>query len=147
MTGAERVAGPRQVPQVMGHERILVVEDEEMVRVMARCALEEYGYEVLEAPDGQSAIDILTSTADPVHLVLCDIVMPGLSGQELAAGLTRAAPGASIVYMSGYTGNDVIRKQLVGPSAPFIQKPFRPVDLALKVRRVLDARAGTPQNI
>ena len=95
----------------------------------------------LDAATGQSAVDLLTSTVDPVDLILCDMIMPGLNAQELRVALARAAPAATILYMSGYTGNDVIRKQLVLPSAPFIQKPFRPVDLALKVRALLDTRA------
>jgi len=144
VTGAERVTGPQTLPRLVGDERILVVEDEAMVRVMARRALEEYGYRVIEAGDGQSAIDLLASSSEPVHLVLCDIVMPGLSGQELSAAIARTAPAASILFMSGYTGSDVIRKQLIHPSAPFIQKPFRPVDLALKVRCLLDAKVAAP---
>ena len=144
--GADPAEGAGDLPRLWGHERILVVEDEEMVRVMARRALQEYGYEVLEAADGQSAMDILASAADPVQLVLCDIVMPGMSGQELAAALGRAAPDAAVLYMSGYTGDDVVRKQLIHPTASFIQKPFRPEVLAMKVRRVLDTRAGVPQS-
>ncbi|HUR93704.1 MAG TPA: ATP-binding protein [Gemmatimonadales bacterium] len=146
VTGAERVTGAPQLPKVRGDERILVVEDEEMVRMMARRALEEYGYEVVEAADGRTAIDLLSTTSRPVDLVLSDIVMPGLSGHELAAAIAETAPDACILYMSGYTGSDVIRKQLIDPSAPFIQKPFRPDDLALKVRRLLDARIESPQH-
>jgi signal transduction histidine kinase len=144
VTGAERATGPQRRPRLMGRERILVVEDESMVRVMARRALEEYGYQVVEAGDGQSAVDLLAEGTEPVDLILCDIVMPGLSGQELSVALAHAAPGAPVLYMSGYTGNDVLRKQLIHPAAPFIQKPFRPVDLALKVRCLLDAKAGAP---
>ena len=143
VSGAERSTGPQHLPRVLGHERILVVEDEPMVRLMARRALEEYGYQVLEAGDGQAAID-LVATAEPVDLILCDIVMPGLSGPDLSVALARAVPAARILYMSGYTGNDVVRKQLIDPAAPFIQKPFRPVDLALKVRCLLDAGVAAP---
>ena len=142
--GGENNTQPQHLPRLLGHERILVVEDEPMVRVMARRALEEYGYQVLEAGDGQAAIDLLVSAADPVDLILCDIVMPGLSGHDLAVALARTVPAARILYMSGYTGNDVVRKQLIDPAAPFIQKPFRPVDLALKVRGLLDASVAAP---
>jgi two-component system, cell cycle sensor histidine kinase and response regulator CckA len=137
MATAEPTPARGEPPRVHGHERVLVVEDEEMVRRMARRALEEYGYEVVEAADGQAALDLLASGAAP-DLILCDIVMPGLSGQELGAALSRAAPRASILYMSGYTGSDVKLRQLVLPSAPFIQKPFRAADLAGKVRSLLD---------
>jgi CheY-like chemotaxis protein len=144
VSGAERSTGPQRLPRLLGHERILVIEDEAMVRAMARRALEEFGYQVLEAADGQAAIDLLASAGEPVDLVLCDIVMPGLSGQDLSAALARTVPAACVLYMSGYTGNDVVRKQLIAPSAPFIQKPFRPVDLVLKVRCLLDAKVAAP---
>jgi signal transduction histidine kinase len=141
----ERLPGPLQVPRLAGHERVLVVEDEEMVRTMSRRALEEYGYDVLDARDGQAALEVLSAATEPVDLVLCDIVIPGLSGQDLADAIHDAAPNASVLYMSGYPGSDVVRKQLIDPTAPFIQKPFRPADLAQKVRCVLDTRAGISQ--
>jgi two-component system, cell cycle sensor histidine kinase and response regulator CckA len=127
-----------------GSERILVVEDEEMVRRMACRTLEQFGYSVLEAADGGSALDLLRTQADPVDLVLCDIVMPGLSGPALGAALAELAPRVPIIYMSGYPRQDVTRRLLVPPGAPFVQKPFRPEDLAARVRAVLDgARAST----
>jgi CheY-like chemotaxis protein len=137
MAAAEPAPARREPPRVQGHERVLVVEDEEMVRRIARRALEEFGYEVVEAADGQAALDLLAGGAAP-DLILCDIVMPGLSGQELGAALSSAAPRARILYMSGYTGSDVRLRQLVLPAAPFIQKPFRAADLAGKVRSLLD---------
>jgi signal transduction histidine kinase len=133
-----RVSRP-DLRRLYGHERVLVVEDEELVRRIACSALEEYGYRVVEAADGSAAMALLAAGTE-VDLILCDIVMPGLSGQELGAALTRAAPGAIILYMSGYTGSDVKLRQLVLPSAPFIQKPFLASDLAAKVRGLLDQR-------
>ncbi len=122
-----------------GGERILVVEDEEMVRNMVCRALEDFGYTVLEAKDGQTALDLLDSQEAPVDLVLCDIVMPGMSGPALGAMIAQRTPPIPVVYMSGYPSQDVARRQLLPPDAAFIQKPFRPEDLAAKVRRVVDA--------
>jgi signal transduction histidine kinase len=133
-----RVSRP-DLPRLRGHERVLVVEDEEMVRRIACCALEEYGYQVVEAADGSAALALLAAGTE-VDLILCDIVMPGLSGQELGSALASAAPGAIILYMSGYTGSDVKRRQLAPPSARFIQKPFLASDLAARVRALLDHR-------
>jgi CheY-like chemotaxis protein len=133
-----RVSRP-DLPRLVGHERVLVVEDEEMVRRIARCALEEYGYRVVEAEDGPAALALLAKGTE-VDLILCDIVMPGLSGPQLTAALTSAAPAAVILYMSGYTGSDVKLRQLASPSAPFIQKPFLASDLAARVRALLDHR-------
>ena len=134
----ERTTDPARGTGLRGHERILVVEDEEMVRRMACRALEEYGYDVLEASDGGAALELLASAEPPVALVLCDIVMPGLSGPALGAALAEVAPSVPIVYMSGYPRQDVARRELIPPGAPFVQKPFRAEDLALRVRAVLD---------
>jgi CheY-like chemotaxis protein len=135
---SERRADRSRPAGLRGEERSLVVEDEEMVRHMACRALEDFGYTVLEAKDGQTALELLDSLEAPVDLVLCDIVMPGLSGPALGAAIARRAPPVPIVYMSGYPSQDVARRQLVPPNAAFIQKPFRPEDLAAKVRGVLD---------
>jgi signal transduction histidine kinase/ActR/RegA family two-component response regulator len=143
-TAAAPATGPAEQGRLRGSERILVIEDEEMVRRIARRALEEFGYAVVEAPDGQAALDLLDGLPEPPDLILCDIVMPGLSGPELGAALTERAPGIRILYMSGYPGSDVKLRQLVLPSAPFIQKPFGAADLAAKVRAQLD-RPAVPQ--
>jgi CheY-like chemotaxis protein len=126
-----------------GEERVLVVEDEEMVRAMACRSLEEYGYTVLAAADGRAALDLLASQEEQVDLILCDIVMPGLSGPALEAALAEAAPRVPVVFMSGYPRHDVTRRQLVPHGAPFIQKPFRPEDLAARVRSVLNEASAT----
>ncbi|MGN6392545.1 MAG: ATP-binding protein [Gemmatimonadales bacterium] len=141
---AEPAAARGEHPRLSGHERILVVEDEDLVRQIARRAFESYGYEVLEAPSGQAAVDLLAAAGLPIDLILCDIVMPGLSGPELEGALRRAAPGAPILYTSGYAGSDVLLRRLVVPSAPFIQKPFRATDLAVKVRALLDRTSPVP---
>jgi signal transduction histidine kinase/ActR/RegA family two-component response regulator len=134
----ERGADRRRAAGLRGRERVLVVEDEELVRHMACRALEEFGYTVLEAGDGAAALALLDSLDARVNLVLCDIVMPGMSGPALGAAIAARAPGVPVVYMSGYPSQDVARRQLVPAGAVFIQKPFRPEDLAAKVRSVLD---------
>jgi two-component system, cell cycle sensor histidine kinase and response regulator CckA len=135
----ERRTDHRRSAGLRGEERILVVEDEEMVRHMACRALEDFGYTVLEANDGQAALELLDSLKEPVDLVLCDIVMPVVSGPALGTALAERAPHLPVVYMSGYPSQDVARRELVPAGAVFIQKPFRPEDLAAKVRAVLDA--------
>jgi signal transduction histidine kinase/ActR/RegA family two-component response regulator len=137
----ERRADPSRNAGLRGQERILVVEDEEMVRRMTCRALEEFGYTVLEAMDGHAALALLDSVEEPVDLVLCDIVMPGLSGPALGAAIAQRTPQLPIVYMSGYPSQDVARRELVPAGAAFIQKPFRPEDLAAKLRAVLDPSA------
>jgi two-component system cell cycle sensor histidine kinase/response regulator CckA len=140
----ERSADRRRRAGLHGEERILVVEDEEMVRQMACRTLEEFGYTVLEAGDGGAALDLLDSLEERVDLVLCDIVMPGVSGPALGAAIAERAPGVPIVYMSGYPSQDVARRQLVPAGAAFIQKPFRTEELAAKVRAALDG-SGAPR--
>jgi signal transduction histidine kinase/ActR/RegA family two-component response regulator len=133
-TTSERLAPVR----LHGRERVLVVEDEDMVRSIARRTLEEFGYQVSEAADGRAAVELLASSPIRVDLVLCDVVMPGLSGSELEAEIHRVAPDARILYTSGYTGNDARVRNLVRPSDSFIQKPFSAADLAARVRALLD---------
>jgi two-component system, cell cycle sensor histidine kinase and response regulator CckA len=139
---SEHRADPGRTAGLRGRERILVVEDEEMVRHMACRALEGFGYTVLEAMDGPAALALFDSLEEPVDLVLCDIVMPGVSGPALGAVLAERAPELPIIYMSGYPSQDVARRQLVPAGAPFIQKPFRPEDLAAKVRAALDGSSA-----
>ena len=130
---------PREGPPRGGRETILVVEDEDTVRRLARRALELDGYVVHEAEDGQAALELLGETAEKVDLVLCDVVMPQMSGRELAERLARVQPGIPVLYMSGYTGNDVAHRGLIPPDVPFIQKPFTPDGLGERVRELLDA--------
>ena len=123
-----------------GVERILIVEDEVAVRRMAGRALAAQGYTVLEAENGAEALAILARTEGPVDLVVTDVVMPILNGRELSERLAAERPGLPVLFMSGYTDDDVIRRGLLDPGAPFLQKPFMAVDLGRKVREVLDKR-------
>jgi signal transduction histidine kinase/ActR/RegA family two-component response regulator len=130
---AERAPGPSR-----GRETVLVVEDEPLVRRLARRALEEHGYTVLEAADGREAIAELASGEHPIGLVLSDLVMPRMSGRELGQEIARRYPGLPVLFMSGYTGEDVRSRGLLEGSAPFVQKPCTADALARRVRTMLD---------
>src|SRR6266571_4899733 len=121
-----------------GSETILVVEDEEAVRSLSRRALEASGYTVLAAADGPDAVRLLERYRGPIHLVLTDVIMPGMNGRELAQRLVQRRPGLRVLYMSGYPGDAIVHRGALEPGTAFLQKPFMPEDLARKVREVLD---------
>ncbi len=120
-------------------ETILVVEDETLVRDFACRFLRNEGYVTRESGDGMDALVLLRMQPDAVDLVLTDAVMPRMGGRELADHLARLRPGLPVLFMSGYTNDEIIRRGLLSPGAPFLQKPFSPEALATKVREVLDA--------
>jgi two-component system cell cycle sensor histidine kinase/response regulator CckA len=123
-----------------GSETILVVEDEYIVRSLACRGLREQGYHVLEARHGGEALRRVGEQPRKIDLVISDVVMPEVGGRELGQRLARLQPELPVLYMSGYTGDDVIQRGLLDPGAPFQQKPFTPEGLARKVREMLDAR-------
>ena len=135
----ERVGGPLPAG---GNETILVVEDEEMVRSLACRGLRSLGYTVLEAANGSQALRIIAERARPIHLVVSDVVMPEVGGRELGQRLSLVEPGLPILYMSGYTGEDVVRRGLLEAGSPFLQKPFNNEALGRKAREMLDAAAA-----
>jgi two-component system cell cycle sensor histidine kinase/response regulator CckA len=120
-------------------ETILVVEDETLVRDFACRFLRNEGYVTRESGDGMDALVLLRMQPDAVDLVLTDAVMPRMGGRELADHLARLRPGLPVLFMSGYTNDEIIRRGLLSPGAPFLQKPFSPEALATKVRELLDA--------
>jgi signal transduction histidine kinase len=130
-------AAPPPAPRG-GSETVLLVEDEATVRALARKALRAHGYTVLEARAGAEALDVRAGHAGPVHLLLTDVVMPGMSGRELAERITRAHQGTRVLYMSGYTDDAVLRHGVLERGTAYIQKPFTPDVLARRVREVLD---------
>jgi CheY-like chemotaxis protein len=123
-----------------GSETILVVEDEDIVRSLACRGLREQGYHVIEARHGGEALRQVGEQPRKIDLVISDVVMPEVGGRELGQRLARIQPDLPVLYMSGYTGDDVIQRGLLDPGAPFQQKPFTPEGLARKVREMLDAR-------
>jgi len=137
---AERAAAPAQVRTrpARGTETVLVVEDEAPVRNVARQVLERHGYTVLEAPSAEAALDIATRYSGTIHLLLTDVVMPGLNGRELASRLADLRPDARVIFMSGYTDDAVTRHGVLEPGSAYVQKPFTPDAIARRVREVLD---------
>jgi len=120
-------------------ETILLVEDEEIVRTMTRQILEMSGHKVLEATCGSEAIRICSSYDGPVHLVLTDVVMPHMNGPSMVKEVMRIRPNIKTLFMSGYTDNAILRHGILEEGMPFLQKPFSPDGLALKVRDVLNS--------
>ena len=121
-----------------GSETILLVEDNEQVRDLARAILRRQGYAVLEAENGPKALTVLASHDDPVHLLLTDVVMPEMNGKELFAKAAEKYPGLKVLYMSGYTANVIDYRVALEKGIAFIQKPFTIQALTAKVREVLE---------
>ncbi len=121
-----------------GSETILIVEDEDSLRTLTRDILRLKGYTVLEAANGAEAIELSNRTPGEIHLLLTDVVMPGINGRALADQLKLKRPGMKIAFMSGYTGQRVGQKEILEPGSFFIQKPFSREKLATRVREALD---------
>lgn len=127
----------------VGGETILLVEDEEGVRRLARAELEERGYVVLEAANCEEAFARSARHQGPIHLLLTDVVMPDGSGRVVAERLAVERPGMRVLYMSGYTDSIMLHHGIAETGLPFLQKPFTTVALAHKVREVIDADRAT----
>ncbi len=121
-----------------GHETVLLVEDEEQLRTLAKDILEECGYAVLAAANGFEGLRICKEFSARIDLMITDVVMPLMSGRELAEQVVVLRPETRVLYMSGYTNDSVVRHGVLEEHVLFLQKPFTPTTLALKVREVLD---------
>lgn len=137
--GAED-AVPVTAATVGGHETVLVVEDNEALRETVREALQERGYAVLVAGDGEAAVAVAAGHAGPIHLLLSDVVMPRLGGPELARRVGELRPGIPVLFMSGYSDGAVSRHGVLGPDVSLLEKPFTGERLARAVRAALDRR-------
>jgi two-component system cell cycle sensor histidine kinase/response regulator CckA len=121
---------------------VLIAEDEPMVRnIMAR-TLRECGYSVLEAGSGQEALDLLERETRPVRLIVADVVMSDMGGREMASRVAQRWPQLPVLFTSGYTGLDVVRRGLLEEGREFLQKPLAPETLARRVRELIDARVS-----
>ena len=127
------------LPVAGGHETVLLAEDDASVREVVARALEQMGYRVLRASDGQVALDLARAHSARIALLATDLVMPGMTGRELALALLAERPDLRVIYMSGYADQAVVRHGVLEKGLPYLQKPFSVADLVRKVREVLDA--------
>jgi CheY-like chemotaxis protein len=127
------------VGAVTGSETILLVEDNPGLRKLATRFLEPAGYRVLGAATGEEALSLLEHHEAPVHLLLSDVVMPGMSGRQLAEQLVQMRPETKVLYMSGYTNDTIVRHGVLDAHVSFLGKPFTATTLLQKVREVLDS--------
>jgi CheY-like chemotaxis protein len=126
-----------------GGETILLVEDDERVRRLTRTVLRRHGYHVLEAQSGGDALLIGEQHQTPIDLMLTDVVMPRMSGGQLAERMRMVRPGLRVVFMSGYPDGSIVSDRVLSVDVDFIQKPIAPEALLSKIRRVLDTPART----
>ncbi len=141
-SGIEEVVNRPSRPPADGSETVLLVEDEEMVRTLVRQVLTWYGYNVIDAHNGEEALKVASGYAGTIDLMLTDIVMPGMSALDLVERLSSLRPTTKVLYMSGYTDHAVVRNNLLSANRAFLQKPFAPDRLAHKIREVLSQNDG-----
>lgn len=133
--------GAVEAPLASGTETLLLVEDEDLVRTLVRDVLGQRGYRVLDADSGERALEIAGDYEGRIDLLVTDVVMPKMSGRDLAEALVLLRPEIKVLYLSGYTGQVVFDHGVLASSADFLEKPFTPQTLACKVREVLDTHS------
>jgi CheY-like chemotaxis protein len=138
-TPAKVVVAAESAATDPGTETVLLVEDETNLRYLARQFLEKQGYRVVEAADGAAAIQIAVAHEGVIHLLLTDVIMPGMNGRELAQRISEIRPNVKVLYMSGYTENVIGTNGTLDAGVRLLQKPFTLRDLKSKVREVLDS--------
>jgi CheY-like chemotaxis protein len=121
---------------------VLVVEDENTIRSLIGDLLKDRGYLVLSAQGAEEALVLAREQKGPIHLLVTDIIMPTMHGPQLADELQKLIPGVKVLYMSGYSDREIVRRTQFGKTIPFIQKPFTPQEFYNKVREVLNAGRG-----
>ena len=132
--------GDGAMTSAVGSESILIVEDEPAVRALARSVLRRHGYKVYEASTGQEALALTSAMHDPPALLLTDLVMPGMSGADVARQLTARHPDLRVIYMSGHSEDAVAHRGLLSREMDLLEKPFSPKALLTRVRFRLDTR-------
>ena len=135
-------AGRRKQAQ-KGSETILLVEDDEMVRTLVRETLEREGYKVIDSADPVEAQRLADGFRGKIQLLITDVVMPKLSGKELARSLTLGRPDLKVLYMSGYTDSAIVNSGILHKEVSFLQKPFTPAGISSKVREVIEGDPKT----
>jgi len=131
---------PTPVVELDGSETVLIVEDDDKLRKLARNTLQHYGYRVLEAENGEAALRVSKEHEGTIHLMITDVVMPKMDGREAAERLQPLYPKMKVIYMSGYTDNSIAHYGVLKAGLNFLEKPFTPERLMLKVRGVLDKK-------
>ncbi|HAH08081.1 MAG TPA: hybrid sensor histidine kinase/response regulator, partial [Elusimicrobia bacterium] len=124
-----------------GNETVLFVEDEDIIRRLGERALTASGYTVLAAANGPAALKVIERHGRPVDLLITDVVMPGMSGRDLAQSLGKKNMVRRTLFISGYTDDAIVRHGVLEPGLAFLYKPFAPSALLLKLREVLDGPA------
>ena len=143
---ARKPSRSRTMQRLGGDETILLVEDDDQLRALARTMLEKLGYRVITASNGPEALAMAARVAEPIHLLLTDLVMPKMSGPQLVERFGQDHPDTKILYMSGYTATMVARYGYLDERFPFLPKPFSLALLANKVRLALDSPTNPPKD-
>jgi CheY-like chemotaxis protein len=128
-----------RIGQGRGTETILFIEDDDAVRALTKRVLQRYGYTVLEASRGTDGVRLAAAHPAPIHLLITDVVMPGISGRMVAEQIGRSHPETKVLYVSGYTTDNVLRTGVLHDAVQFLQKPFAPEAIARKVREILSS--------
>jgi two-component system cell cycle sensor histidine kinase/response regulator CckA len=123
-----------------GNETVLLVEDEDPVREVTALLLESLGYQVRQVSDAEEALHLVRSDGGKIDLLLTDVMMPGMSGRELAEAFRALDPGIKVLFQSGYADDRALRHGILHADAAFLQKPFNIDALAKKIRNLLDQR-------
>jgi PAS domain S-box-containing protein len=134
-----RASSSAKIESTNGYETVLLVEDEHSVRELAHQFLMGHGYKVLEASNGVEALEMAKGYQEQIHLLVTDVVMPQMSGPELAERLRELRPAMRVLYVSGYTDNYVVSQEILAPGRAFLSKPYRRAEFLNKVRELLDA--------
>jgi CheY-like chemotaxis protein len=143
--GAAAGPEPRGEAAAGGGETVLVVEDDELVRRLTRGVLGSSGYKVIEAAGAEEALALFSALPSPPDMMVTDLVMPGMGGQELSRRLHELQPELKVLFLSGYPLAAVKAQGLLKPGQDFLEKPYTPAGLASKVREVLDRKAAPPK--